>query len=411
MDREIVNEILGIKESYQLADKLLTILLDPTEKEKVFDKFVEAAGGDFSKDWFTEYFQNEQGDRNTLKQDFTPDSICKIATELLDNNRVIADICSGTGGLTLKEWQRGKAKEYYLVEYSQRSVPMLLLNLAIRNIKATVFNADALTREVFKVYKLTPTEKYSDIEVVEEEIEFTVDSVIMNPPYSMKWDYPKGTELQPRFFVYGLPPKSKSDYAFVLDGLSRLKEGGSLVAILPHGVLFRGAAEGEIRRKLIENNLIDTIIGLPDKTFQHTQIPVCIIKLKKDRKNKDVLFIDASKEFTKQSKYNVIEEKHIDKILSAIKLRSNIDKLSYVANLEEIKENDYNLNIPRYVDTYEPPEPIDIVEVTKSIYEIEKKKKENNEKFLELLNELEGLTGKSDELEETKKIWSEICEL
>lgn len=196
---------------------------------------------------------------------------------------------------------------------------------------------------------------YEQKEQGQEQEEEKFDYIIMNPPYSLNWQNKEFAEDK-RFQEYGLPPTSKADFGFILHALHMLQEQGTLAAILPHGILFRGQQEGKIRQKLIENNLIDAIIGLPDKLFLNTGIPVCIIVLKKNKESKDILFIDASKEYKKGSKQNTMEQEHIAKILSAYHDRKDIDKFAHVARMQELEENEYNLNIPRYVDTFEPEE-------------------------------------------------------
>lgn len=194
------------------------------------------------------------------------------------------------------------------------------------------------------------------------------DAVVANPPYSAKWDNRETKLKDPRFSEYGkLAPASKADYAFVLHSLYHLNETGTMAIVLPHGVLFRGAAEGKIRQILIEKNRIDTIIGLPANMFYGTSIPTTILVLKKNRKTKDILFIDASKDFTKSKNQNNLSEEAIDKIIKTYINRQAVDKYSHIASWEEIKENEYNLNIPRYVDTFEEETPIDLDEVNKQL--------------------------------------------
>ena len=403
MEASVINKILGIKEAYKMSDVLLTKLLDEKQRNKLFDEFMNI-GESLDHDWFVDYFQEEHGDRKNLKQDFTPDSVCTISNGMLKKGNTLLDMCSGTGALTLKNWQKENREEYKLIEFSERTVPTLLFNLAIRNIDATVYNGDALTREVFKAYKLTSSERYSAIELIETDMEFKVDDVITNPPYSLKWDYEEFTKDEARFKEYGLPPKTKSDYAFILDGLSRLKENGVVVAIVPHGVLFRGSAEGKIRQKLIEDNLIDTIVGLPEKLFMNTGIAVCIVKLQKNRESKDIYFVDASKEFIKQNKLNYMTDKHIETVLGALNLRRDIDKLSHLASFEEVKENGFNLNISRYVDTFEPPKPIDIIAVTNEIKETCKEIKETDKQILKSMDDLLG----DEEFCQARELWRSL---
>ena len=200
------------------------------------------------------------------------------------------------------------------------------------------------------------------------------DAVLMNPPYSAKWSAEKGFLDDPRFAMYGvLAPKSKADFAFLLHGFYHLKDTGVMAIVLPHGVLFRGGAEGKIRRSLLENGSIDTIIGLPANIFFNASIPTTVIILKKNREDKDVFFIDASSEFTKAKNKNELEEKHIDKILETYKERQDIEKYAYLASFDEIVENDYNLNISRYVDTFEEEEPISLAEVAADLKNVDVK--------------------------------------
>ena len=176
-------------------------------------------------------------------------------------------------------------------------------------------------------------------------------------------------------FSLGVPPSSKGDYAFILHMINSLdNEKGRMGVILPHGVLFRGASEGKIRKQLIDFNLLDAVIGLPANLFYGTSIPACILIFKKNRKNEDILFIDASGEgnFEKGKNQNILRDEDIQKIVSTYENREIIEKYSYKATIEEIKENDYNLNIPRYVDTFEEEEMVDIDEVKQNIENIEK---------------------------------------
>ena len=203
-----------------------------------------------------------------------------------------------------------------------------------------------------------------------------VDVVTSNPPYSLRWET-EGKENDVRFRGYGLAPKSKADYAFLLHSLYHLKSDGVMGIVLPHGVLFRGGTEGAIRKQLIENNQIETIIGLPANLFYNTSIPTLVMILRKNRTQDDsILFIDASKEFKSEKKQNVLTDENLDKIFEVVVNRKNVDKFAHLASKEEIVENDYNLNIPRYVDTTEPEEEIDLDEVRTEIAQIQKEEQE-----------------------------------
>ena len=198
------------------------------------------------------------------------------------------------------------------------------------------------------------------------------DAVVANPPYSLKWDNAESKLKDPRFKDYGkLAPKSKADYAFVEHGIYHLKPSGRMAIVLPHGVLFRGAAEGTIRKAIIDKNYLDAVIGLPSNLFYSTGIPTVILVFRKDRKTNDVLFIDASQHFEKDKKQNRLREEDIDLILETYKNRQDVDKLAHVATLDEIKDNDYNLNIPRYVNTFEEEEPIDLDDVNRQLAEVD----------------------------------------
>lgn len=193
------------------------------------------------------------------------------------------------------------------------------------------------------------------------------DAVVANPPYSAHWDNSESKLKDARFKDYGkLAPKTKADYSFVLHGLYHLNEEGTMAIVLPHGVLFRGAAEGTIRQNLIEHpsgNHIYAIIGLPSNLFYGTSIPTIVMVLKKKRTSKDILFIDASNEFEKGKNQNRLSDNNIEKIISTYRERKDVPKYAHLATIEEIRQNDYNLNIPRYVDTSEEEEEIDINEV------------------------------------------------
>ena len=200
------------------------------------------------------------------------------------------------------------------------------------------------------------------------------DIVVANPPFSLdKWGVEEAeTDTYNRFKDIGIPPKSKGDYAFVIHMIKSLNENGKMGVVLPHGVLFRGASEGKIRKKFIDDNLLDAVIGLPANLFFGTSIPATILIFKKNRKNKDILFIDASREFDKEKNQNAITDEQINKICATYSNRKQIEKYSYKASIEEIQENDYNLNIPRYIDTFEEEQQIDIKATKQQITAIEK---------------------------------------
>ncbi|HEB56482.1 MAG TPA: type I restriction-modification system subunit M, partial [Gammaproteobacteria bacterium] len=191
------------------------------------------------------------------------------------------------------------------------------------------------------------------------------DIVTANPPFSLeKWGHDEAEHDRWGRFRRGIPPKTKGDYAFILHMIETLKPGsGRMGVVVPHGVLFRGAAEGKIRRKLIEENLLDTVIGLPEKLFYGTGIPAAILIFKKKKADDKVLFIDASREYADGKNQNALRPEDIQKIIDTCHKRESVDKYAYLASPEEIAENDFNLNIPRYVDTFEEEEEIDLMAV------------------------------------------------
>ncbi|MDU1315817.1 type I restriction-modification system subunit M [Anaerococcus hydrogenalis] len=233
----------------------------------------------------------------------------------------------------------------------------------------------------------------SDDWPVDEPTNF--DAVLMNPPYSAKWDASKGFLDDPRFSEYGvLPPKSRADFAFLLHGVYHLKNTGTMAILLPHGVLFRSGAEAKIRKIMLENGSIDAVIGLAPNLFYSTGIPVSLIILKKDKTDRSVYFIDASEEFVKKGNKNELTEDNIQKIYKALRSREEIDKFAHLAKFEEIEENGFNLNIPRYVDTFEEEDPIDLAEVSKDIKAINE---EADKLKAEILADMKDLVANTDE--------------
>jgi type I restriction enzyme M protein len=188
------------------------------------------------------------------------------------------------------------------------------------------------------------------------------DVVVANPPFSLeKWGYDSAAADRFGRFRRGLPPQTKGDYAFVLHMIETLKpKTGRMAVVVPHGVLFRGASEGKIRKQLVDENLLDAVIGLPDKLFFGTSIPATILLFRRNKTDKNVLFVDSSYEYKDGKNQNQLSEHNVAKIVETYKARRDVDRYAYVASIEEIRENDYNLNIPRYVDTFEEDEQIDL---------------------------------------------------
>lgn len=260
-DRKSLLEIFGVKESYKLPDKILEYLLSNQAAAKIQE--VKDEGYTEIRD----IFQEEQGDRKNLKQDFTPDCICQIVAKIMKDGDNI-DMCSGTGALS--KWAnktRGiKINEY---EYSERTIPFALLDACVNGMTGMISRADCLRSQIFESYALEQHGEISIPRQAERQNPDQYKNIIMNPPYSMK--FPDTDDYE----ILGWKiPKSKADFGFILRGVQHLKEDGRQIAVLPHGILFRGAQEGKIRKWLIENHMISAVIGVPDKLFLNTSIPV-----------------------------------------------------------------------------------------------------------------------------------------
>ena len=284
-----------------------------------------------------------------------------VANHLKDRDKIeIYDPTSGSGSLLINigksasKYISGENKvKYYAQELKQNTYNLTRMNLVMRGIEAdniVTRNGDTLEDDWPYFDENDPIGSYNPL---------YVDAVVSNPPYSQAWN-PVDKETDPRYAGYGIAPKGKADYAFLLHDLYHIKPDGIMTIVLPHGVLFRGGEEGEIRKNLIEKNKIDTIIGLPANIFYGTGIPTIIMVLKQKRINNDILIIDASKGFMKDGKNNKLRASDTKRIVDVVTARESVCKFSRVVSRDEIRKNDYNLNIPRYVDSSEEAESWDI---------------------------------------------------
>lgn len=284
-----------------------------------------------------------------------------VANHLKDRKEIqIYDPTSGSGSLLInigrsvaKHIEDDDNIKYYAQELKQNTYNLTRMNLVMRGIlpsNITTRNGDTLEDDWPYFEDSDPAGTYNPL---------YVDAVVSNPPYSQQWD-PVGKDSDPRYDRFGIAPKGKADYAFLLHALYHVKPDGIMTIVLPHGVLFRGGEEGVIRKNLIENNHIDAIIGLPANIFFGTGIPTIIMVLKQKRPNTNVLIIDASKGFIKVGKNNKLQASDIKRIVDTVSARKDVPKFARVVSRDEIRENDYNLNIPRYVDSSEAPESWDI---------------------------------------------------
>ncbi|APG64105.1 type I restriction-modification system subunit M [Tenacibaculum todarodis] len=319
---------------------------------------------------------------------YTPQQVSKILAKLVTTNKTklksVYDPTCGSGSLLLrvsKEVQ--EVGEFFGQESNPTTYNLCRMNMIMHNVhykQFDIYNEDTL---------VNPSPNH---------IDKRFEAIVANPPFSANWSASPLFMSDDRFSAYGkLAPKSKADFAFVQHMVHQLDDNGTMACVLPHGVLFRGAAEGHIRKFLIaDKNYLDAVIGLPANIFYGTSIPTCILVLKKNRschsegsmteesqpkRSESILFIDASQHFEKVKTQNVLLEEHLDKIINTYRTYSSPlegrlsgvleDKYAYIATLNEVKENDYNLNIPRYVDTFEEEEPIDLAAVSKDLKALE----------------------------------------
>ncbi len=309
---------------------------------------------------------------------YTPQQVSKILAKIVtqgkDKLKNVYDPTCGSGSLLLRAGKETKVYRYNGQERNNTTYNLARMNMLLHDVRYENFdiqNADTLEDPAFM------DEKF--------------DAVVANPPYSANWSADSKFNDDERFSNYGkLAPKGTADYAFVQHMVHYLDDEGTMAVVLPHGVLFRGRAEGVIRKYLIqEKNYLDTVIGLPANIFYGTSIPTCILVFKKCREIDDnVLFIDASQSFEKGKNQNHLTDDDVNKIVDTYSKRETIDKYSYVASLDDIKDNDYNLNIPRYVDTFEEEEPIELDQVQQELKDIDKEIANVESEINEYLKEL-----------------------
>jgi len=385
------SEKLG-KTSKERNDKLCTIIQKIAEGIADFSTDTDTLGDAY------EYLIGKfaAGSGKKAGEFYTPQEISTILSQivLLDSQDPatglkskldkVLDFACGSGSLLLNVRQRmnennGTIGKIYGQEKNVTTYNLARMNMLLHGMKDTefeIFHGDTLLNQWELLNELNPSKK----------IEF--DAIVANPPFSLRWE-PNDTLAEDfRFKSYGLAPKSAADFAFLLHGFHFLKDGGTMAIILPHGVLFRGGAEERIRKKLLKDNNIDTIIGLPSNLFYSTGIPVCILVLKKCKKEDDVLFVNASEHFDKEKRQNSLSDEHIKTIVETYKFRQERERYSRKVSMEEIKSNDYNLNISRYVSTAIEEAKIDLKEVNLKLAAINESIKTNSEKHNEFLKEL-----------------------
>lgn len=343
---------------------------------------------------------------------YTPHEVSQILAKLVtvdakenDDQFRVYDPTMGSGSLLLtvqKELPKGEREgsvDFYGQELNTTTYNLARMNLMMHGVNYRNMNlkrGDTLDTDW----------PFAEKDGIQLPLKF--DAVVANPPYSQKWEIKSIDRSKDSRFKFGVAPASKADYAFILHGLYHLESTGTMAIVLPHGVLFRGAAEGKIRQKIIDENLLHAVIGLPANLFYGTSIPTCVLVFK-GRKARgecsDVLFIDASSDFEKGKNQNKLTADNITKIIETYHEREQVDKYAHVASLEEIKENDYNLNIPRYVDTFEEEEVVPLSEVAQELTQVRDEIEATSASLFKLLGELEGTT------EEAKNELAKFVEL
>ena len=314
---------------------------------------------------------------------YTPQQVSKILAKIvtLDKKQIKSayDPACGSGSLLLRIAKEAEVDEFYGQELNRTTYNLARMNMILHDVH-------------FRRFDL----KQDDTLEHPQHLDLRFEAVVANPPFSAKWkgkDNPLN-ETDDRFSQYGrLAPATKADFAFIQHMIYQMAENATMAVVLPHGVLFRGAAEEQIRKYIIkEQNYLDGVIGLPANLFYGTSIPACILVLKKCRVYDDnILFIDTSQHFDKAGNQNVLTDAHVEKIIEAYKTRETIEKYTYVASLNEVAENDYNLNIPRYVDTFEEEEPVDMDAVVKDLKALEVDMQETDQTIASFCKEL-GIT-------------------
>lgn len=376
-DIDLYSNRLGTGDQKQ-SDTIASLIKE-IDKADLLNSDAEILGNAY--EYLIGQFASETGKK--AGEFYTPQAVSKILTKIAISGQEerkglsVYDPCMGSGSLLLNAKKYAAEPgyiKYYGQELNTSTYNLARMNMFLHGIvpdNQHLRNGDTLDAD-------WPTG---------EETEF--DMVLMNPPYSAKWSASAGFLQDERFSDYGvLAPKSKADYAFLLHGLYHLKNNGTMAIVLPHGVLFRGGAEGKIREKLLRSGNIYAVIGLPANLFYNTSIPTCIIVLKKHRDGRDVLFIDASKKFNKGKKQNEMTDEHINEVLELYNKRETVDKESFLASFEDIEKNDFNLNIPRYVDNFEEEEPVDLNALLLDMKKTDDELEQVQGEFVSLLKEL-----------------------
>lgn len=336
-------------------------------------------GNDVIGDSYEYLIANFAGDAGKKGGEFfTPTGVSTLLAKLAgakDGDRIYDPTC-GSGSLLIKASKEVGSKNFqiYGQERNGQTQSLCKMNMFLHDINDSKIQWGDTIRNPL---------------LVENDKIMKFDVVLANPPFSLeKWGEEEAKSDKYNRFIYGIPPKSKGDYAFVQHMIASMNSEGTVAVVVPHGVLFRGASEGKIREGIIKANLLDAVIGLPANLFFGTPITACILIFKNNKNNNNILFIDASKEFAKEKNQNILRDKYIEKIVKTYAERKEVKKYAHIATMQEIAENNYNLNIPRYVETFEEEKTIDLGKIVKEMKSLEAEIKATDEEIKKYCDKL-----------------------
>lgn len=354
--------VFGISELSDSPKIIMNILIE--KNYDVIDKWLEVYP-DLSKDYLQPIFQYYMADRKEKMQDYTPPCLGKLCANILDTRNAVScyDMCAGSGSLTIQIWNLNKNMNFICEELDENVIPFLLLNLAMRNISATVINGNILSGERFKAYKISSSAKYSEVSEIEPPFKFQTDICISNPPYNLKWEPPVFAQLDERFAKYGVPSKSNGNFAFILTAFAISQKAAF---ILPNSITSEDLT---IIKNMVEDNVIDSIIINPNSMFEKTDIGTCVFALDKNKNTRSIEMIDCrSKNFVEvkreqQGQYggnshtgrtytkatNEYTDENISKILDYISERKSQAEFSKAVYFNELREHEFDLTPSLYI--------------------------------------------------------------
>lgn len=378
-----IQKFFGAETVEKLPAKLLEAIL--SNPERIFSKYLDLVG-ELETDFLQKGYQFYLSDRGkgTKQQDYTPPSIAKLCGKLAicPTGGVVYDCCAGSGALTIAKHKQDNSLRFVCEELDENVIPFLLFNLAIRGITADVIHGDVLKNEIYEVYTVRPCGEYGTVEVLGDKYleNYHIgqyDACISNPPYNIPWNPPQDEGLfgkvDERFAGYDMPPKGNANYAFVLHCIHHTKTGGSVSMILPGGILSKDEGSKNIRKQLVDNKLIDSVVVMPDKMFESTSISTCLLTFRKGQEG--VALVDARQTCHEEIRHQrgegnkshtnriyhkslkVFADEDIEKIVCAIEKRENVPEFSKTVTPEELSEGNYILAPTRYIEFQEREEP------------------------------------------------------